>query len=127
MRRTLILTLAVLICAGAVCAVGARAVGIAVDGAQALTGQALTAVRLGRTGEAQARLDQLARWWQQRRGTLETLVSHDDLNEVAGAILEARVRLERGDGEECLRLLRLMGQTLSRIRAAEALSLGNII
>lgn len=126
MRRTLILTLAVLACAMGVCGFSQAALNDAVDEASQLHAQALLAENSGdgeRAGELLVRLAQL---WRDRAGLLETLASHDALHDVAAAIAEAKICLECHDHDDFLRTMSIVEMSLTHLKDEEALRWENL-
>ncbi len=126
MRRTLIAMLAALALSLALCAAAWAALNGAVDEAQTYRGAALTAVEDGRRGEAKTALLALAQAWKGHRTALEMLAPHEHLHEVQSGIAEAQICLERGDDDECLRVLSNLGMALEHIREEQALRWENL-
>ena len=126
MRRTLILTLAVLACALAVCGLSQAALNGAVEDARQLRAQALLAENGGDAERAGTLLAQLAQLWQDRAGLLEKLASHDALHDVATAIAEARICLECRDHDDFLRTMSTVDMGLNHLKDEEAVKWENL-
>ncbi len=126
MRRAMIVTAAVLACALAVCALSQAALNRAVSRAQALHSQALQAAEAAQAERAGALLDELIAFWEDRTPTLEKLVSHDALHDVAAALAEARICLACDDHDDFLRTMSTARLGLEHLRDEEALSWQNL-
>ena len=126
MRRTLILTLAVLSCALAVCWVSRGTLNATVDEARLLHDQALLAENSGDSGRAVELLVRLAQLWRDREGLLELLASHDALHDVAAAIVEARICLECRDHDDFLRTMSTVNMGLEHLMDEEAVRWENL-
>ena len=126
MRRTLILTLAVLSCALAVCWVSRGTLNATVDEARLLHDQALLAENSGDSGRAVELLVRLAQLWRDREGLLELLASHDALHDVAAAIAEARICLECRDHDDFLRTMSTVNMGLEHLMDEEAVRWENL-
>ena len=126
MRRTLILTLAVLACALAVCGLSQAALNGTVEDARQLRAQALLAENGGDAERAGTLLAQLAQLWQDRAGLLEKLASHDALHDVAVAIAEARICLECRDHDDFLRTMSTVEMGLNHLKDEEAVKWENL-
>ena len=126
MRRTLILTLAVLACALGICGFSRAALnGIADDAAQ-LRAQALLAENDGDSQRAGELLVQLAQLWRDRAGLLEMLASHDALHDVATALAEAKICLECRDHDDFLRTMSTVQMSLEHLKDEEAVRWENL-
>ena len=126
MRRTLILTLAVLALALAVCALGTRLLDDTVAEAERLRSAAMLAEHDGEADRAAELLVQLAELWKRKSNALEMLASHDDLHAVATGNAEAQICLECRDHDDFLRTLAVVGADLEHICDVEALRLSNL-
>ena len=126
MRRTLILTLAVLSCALAVCWVSRGTLNATVDEARLLHDQALLAENSGDSGRAVELLVRLAQLWRDRERLLELLASHDALHDVAAAITEARICLECRDHDDFLRTMSTVNMGLEHLMDEEAVRWENL-
>ena len=126
MKRTLILTVCVLAASLALCAVGMAALNASVDEARRLCSLAVLSEADGDTEAAQTAMSRLAGLWQERRGVMEMLAEHDALHEVSSAIADARICLERGDGDEFLRAMTLLNLALNHLRDEQALRWENL-
>ena len=126
MKRTLILTLAVLVAALAVCAASLAALNGVVDEAERLQSLAVLAAQEGRTDDAKSLLVALAEHWRERAGLMELLASHDALHDVDAAIAEAQICLECDDHDDFLRTLSAVRAGLEHLKDEEALRLSNL-
>lgn len=126
MKRTLILTLAVLLGALAVCVASLTALNGVVDEAERLEWQASEAARAGRPDDARAQVEALAAFWAERANLMELLASHDDLHDVDAAIAEARLCLRFGDLEDFQRAMSTARAGLQHLKDEEALRLSNL-
>ena len=126
MRRTLILTLAVLACALALCAASRAALNEAVSGARTLGLRAMQALEQDRTADARALSARLEEYWQARSGLLELLTGHDALREAADAVADARICLACEDRDDFLRAMAAALDALDRLEAEQAASWGNL-
>ena len=126
MRRTLILTLAVLACALAVCALSQATLNDTVEEARQLRAEALLAENGGDVERAGALLSQLAQLWQDRAGLLEKLASHDALHDVDAAITEAKICLECRDHDDFLRTMSTVELGLNHLKDEEAVRWENL-
>ena len=126
MRRTLILTLAVLACALAVCGISQATLNDTVENARQLRAQALLAENGGDVEQAGALLVQLAQLWQDRAGLLEMMASHDALHDVAAAIDEAKICLECRDHDDFLRTMSTVEMGLTHLKDEEAVRWENL-
>ena len=126
MKRTLILTLAVLLGALALCVASLRYVNRSVDEAERLQNLAVLAVQEGRADEAKALMVALAGFWDDRAFLMETVACHDALHDVGAAIAEARICLECEDHDDFLRTMSSVDMGLRHLRDEEAVSLSNL-
>ena len=126
MRRTLILTLAVLFCAAAACTASLVILNGTVDGARELGSLAVLAANEGRRDEARERMVHLADYWRDREGLLELMASHDALHEVGAAVAQAVICLECEDHDDFLRTMCDVDMALGHLRDEEALSWENL-
>ena len=126
MRRTLILTLAVLGYALAVCALSRATLNDTVEDARQLRAQALLAENGGDVERAGVLLAQLAQLWQDRAGLLEKLASHDALHDVDTAIAEAKICLECRDHDDFLRTMSAVEMGLTHLKDEEAVRWENL-
>lgn len=126
MKRTLILTLAVLACALALCAVSLVCIDRAVDSAERLQSLAVLAAQQGDAARAKALMVQLAGFWEDRAGWMEMLASHDALHDVGAAIAEAQICLECEGHDDFLRMMSQVDMGLSHLRDEQALRLSNL-
>jgi len=125
-RRTLILTMCVLVAALAVCAGAMVALNGTVDKAQRLRSIAVLSREEGDEAAARTALVQLARLWREREGLLEVLADHDALHDVGSAIAEARICLECDDHDDFLRTMSQVDMGLEHLKDEEAVRWENL-
>ena len=126
MRKALILTLAVLLCALTACALCQNALNDAVDEAGRLRDEALLAADREDYGRAGALLSRLAQHGRDRARLMELLADHDALHEVDAAIAEAAICLECRDHDDFLRTMSTVRAGLEHLQDEEALRLANL-
>ncbi|MBR1820472.1 MAG: DUF4363 family protein [Clostridia bacterium] len=126
MRRTLILTLAVLICALAVCAASMLALNGIVDEAERLQSLAVLAANEARTADAKTLLLELAELWESKSGMLEMLSAHEAVHDVSATLAEAQICLECEDHDDFLRTMSTARAGLEHLKDEEALRLSNL-
>ena len=126
MRRTLILTVAVLACAVTLCVVAQAALNDAVDAALSIEQRAFAAADTGRLDDAVALAGSLDDLWRAKAHLLELTVSHDALRDVAETIADARIRLRYGDTDDFLCAMSAVETRLTRLRDEEALRWENL-
>ena len=126
MRRMLIVTLAVLLAAGAACGLSMRALNGAVDGAERLRSEAVLAAEEGRMSQAKSLMVALAEFWHAHAPAMEMLAGHDALHEVQVGIAEAQICLECEDRDDFLRCMAVAGEALRHLRDEQALRLSNL-
>jgi len=126
MKRTLILTLAVLACALGLCWAAQGTLNGTVEQARQLHAQALLAEEAGDADRAGALLVQLAQLWRDRAGVLEMLASHDALHDVSAAIAEAKICLECHDHDDFLRTMSTVANGLEHLKDEEAVRWENL-
>ena len=126
MKRTLILTLAVLAAALAVCWASQAALNGAVDEAERLQSLAVMAAEEKRFSDAKSLMVQLAKHWAGRATLMEMLASHDALHDVDAAIAEAQICLECADHDDFLRTMSTVRAGLEHLKDEEALRLANL-
>ena len=126
MKRTLILTLAVLACALGLCWAAQGTLNGTVEQACQLHAQALLAEEAGDADRAGALLVQLAQLWRDRAGVLEMLASHDALHDVSAAIAEAKICLECHDHDDFLRTMSTVANGLEHLKDEEAVRWENL-
>lgn len=126
MKRTLILTLAVLAAALAVCWASQAALDGAVDEAQRLQSLAVLAVKEQRFSDAKTLMVALAEHWAGQATLMEMLASHDALHDVDAAIAEAQICLECADHDDFLRTMSTVRAGLEHLKDEEALRLANL-
>lgn len=127
MRKTLLLTLSVLICAVALCLVAQAALNRAVDAALDMERRAAEAASAGNIKDAARLAAELDRHWQDSSRLLELTVSHDALHDAVATIAEARIHLRyESDVEDFLCAMSAIEAGLTRLREEEALRWENL-
>lgn len=126
MRKTLIVTLAVLAAAVAVCALSMHALNGAVDRANRLRSAAVLAEEENRISDAKAAMLELAEFWRRKASLLEMMASHDALHEVQSAVAEAQICLECEDRDDFLRCMAIVEENLNHIRDEQSPRLSNL-
>ena len=126
MRRTLILTLAVLACALAICFFSLSTLNDTVGRAQQLHRQAMLAAEGDDADRAAELLARLAGLWADRAGLMEMLASRDALHDVGAAIAEARICLECRDHDDFLRTMSAVEMGLSHLKDEESVRWANL-
>ena len=126
MKRTLILTLAVLAAALAICVASLFALNDTVDEAERLQSLAVLAAQEADFSGAKTHLLALAEFWASRANLMEMLASHDALHDVDAAIAEAQICLECEDHDDFLRMMSQVDMGLSHLRDEQALRLSNL-
>ena len=126
MKRTLILTLAVLAAALAICVASLFALNGTVDEAERLQSLAVLAANENAFSEAKEHVAALAKFWDERAALMETLASHDALHDVDAAIAQAQICLECEDHDDFLRTMADVSAGLSHLRDEEAVRWSNL-
>ena len=126
MKRTLILTLAVLAAALAICVASLFALNGTVDEAERLQSLAVLASQEGDFSGAKTHLLALAQFLASRANLMEMLASHDALHDVDAAIAEAQICLECEDHDDFLRTMSTVRAGLEHLKDEEALRLANL-
>lgn len=126
MRRTLILTLTVLILSLGSCAGSAAFLGGVIEQARYLHNEAVRYVEADDPTKAKELMVELAALWRKKEPILEILTSHDAIHEVKLGIVEAQICLECGDHDDFLRTISITGEGLEHMKSTEALSFSNL-
>lgn len=126
MRRTLIVTLAVLLAAIAVCAAARAVLNDAAQRADRLCSLAVLAAQEHRPDRAKEMVVALAEYWRQKTAVLELLASHDALHEVNVSIAEARICLDCEDHDDFLRCMSNAAEALDHLRDEQSVRLSNL-
>ena len=126
MKRTMILTLAVLLGALAVCALAQAALNRTVAEADGLRRGAIQAAEGGDAARAGALVSELAGLWHEREPLMQMLASHDALHDVCAAIAEAGICLRCGDHDDFLRTMSNVELGLSHLRDEQAIRWSNL-
>ena len=126
MKRTLILTLAVLAAALAVCWVSQAALNGTVDEAERLQSLAALAEQEERIADAKSLMVRLAEHWTAKSNVMEMMAGHDDLHDVGAAIADAQICLECDDHDAFRRAMAAVRAGLEHLKDEEALRLSNL-
>ena len=126
MRRTLILTLSVLILALSVCTFTSAFMSDIVEQVRYLHNEAVRCVESGDTGRAKEIMVEMATLWREKESVLEVITSHDAVHEVKLGIIEAQICLECDDHDDFLRTISIAGEGLEHMLSTEILSLSNL-
>ena len=126
MKRTLILTLAVLILCISVCTAGMRLLSSTLDQARRLRSEAILAVERNDPDRAKEIMVELAELWKQKTPVMEVLTSHDALHDVESGIIEAQICLECDDHDDFLRTISIVGACIDHLENVEHISLSNL-
>lgn len=126
MKRTLFLTLAVLVLCISVCTVGTRFLGNILDRADRLRSEAIIAVEENNPDYAMEIMVKLAELWKQNTPIMEVLTSHDALHDVESGIMEAQICLECDDHDDFLRTISIVGAGMDHLNDVEHISLSNL-
>ena len=126
MRRTLILTLSVLILALSVCTFTSVFMDNVVDQVRYLNNEAVRYVESGETDKAKEIMVEMATLWREKESILEVITSHDAIHEVKLGIIEAQICLECDDHDDFLRTISIAGEGLEHMLSTEILSLSNL-
>ena len=126
MRVTLVSAIAAGVFAALICAFALVYVNHVVQEIDTMRIETLECVQAGDDAAARERFVQLASHWQASTPILEMISSHDDVHEVASAILDAQVCLEVMDADDLLRVLEQLGTALEHIRSIQRVSITNL-
>ena len=126
MRRALITTAAVLLCALAICILSLTALTHAVSEAGDLCSRAVLAVEERRMAQAKSLMVELAESWKGHTALLEFIVNHDALNDVTVAVAEAQICLECADHDDFLRTMSTARLALEHLQCDESLCWQNL-
>jgi len=125
-RRTLILTLSVLILALSACAGASAYLRDVIGEVRYLHNEAVRRVESGETDKAKEIMVQMAILWREKEPFLEVITSHDAIHEVKLGIIEAQICLECDDHDDFLRTISIAGEGLEHMESVEMLSLSNL-
>ncbi len=126
MKRTRILTLAVLAAALALCWASQAALNRAVDEAERLQSLAVLAAQEERVADAKSLMVRLAEYWSDQANLMEMMAGHDALHDVDAAIAEAQICLECEDRDDFLRTMSTVRAGLEHLKDEQALRLANL-
>ena len=126
MKRTLLLTLAVLALSVLSCVGSSLFLGSVIEEVRWLHNEAVRCVENGQHSRAAEIMVQMATLWREKESLLEMITSHDAIHEVKLGIIEAQICLECGDHDDFLRTIAITGEGLEHMRSVEALSLSNL-
>lgn len=126
MRRTLVITLCVLVLALSICTGCSLFLKNVIGDVRHLHNEAVRYVESGNPEKARELMIQMATLWREKEPILEILTSHDAIHEVKLGIIEAQICLECGDHDDFLRTISIAGEGLEHMRSVEMLSLSNL-
>lgn len=127
MKRTAIVTAAVLALSLAVCAASMGALNGILDEAHALSTGVFVSMENGDVTAAREGLVALATLWDDHAALMETLCAHDDLHEVKSRIIQAEICIGYTDMEDFYSMVTLIGEGIEHIRDQEGLTWTNLL
>lgn len=126
MRRTMIITLSVLLCAMLVCTVNHVAVNRVVEHSLHLRTRALDAMDRADTTQTREEMVELAAYLKKNQSWLEMVCEHEDIHEVKSSIIDARAALEFDDRDDFYQAIYRFGESIEHIADIERVSLSNL-
>lgn len=126
MRRTIGITLGVLICALAVCMLSHAKIDRLTAHARHLRTEAIEAMDEGQIQLAEERMVELADYFSQNTPWLEVICDHDDLHEIKANIIDAQAAIEFGIEDDFYQAIYKFGEGLEHISEIERVSLSNL-
>ena len=126
MRLTVISTLIFAVCTLLVCFLSLQFIKSTALEVEQLRLQTVADVRADRPESALEDIRALEKYWENRSRTLELLIPHDDLHEIASYISDARICLEVEDIDDFLRSSEQLKAAVGHISSIQAISIGNI-
>ena len=126
MRRTLLITLGVLLCAMALCTVNHIAVNRVVTHARHLRTRALEAMDEGNVQQVEERMVELAAYMRRNQNWLEMVCEHTDLHEIKASIIDAQAAVEFRIEDDFYQAVYRFGEGLEHIAEIERVSLSNL-
>ena len=126
MRRTVIITIAVLACAMALCILNHREINRVVNHARHLRTEALEAMDDGEVQQAEERMVELASFIEDEQFWLQMVCEHSDLHELKVNIIDAQAAIEFGIEDDFYQAVYRFGEGLEHIAEIEKISWGNL-
>ncbi len=126
MRRTIGITLGVLICALAVCTLSRVKIDRLTAHARHLRTEAIEAMDEGQIQLAEERMVELADYFSRNTPWLEVICDHDDLHEIKANIIDAQAAIEFGIEDDFYQAIYKFGEGLEHISEIERVSLSNL-
>jgi len=126
MRKTICITLGVLICALALCTVSRVKIERLTTHARHLRTEAISAMEIGDVQQAEERMVELASFINQNTHWLEMVCEHDDLHEIKANIIDAQAAIEFGIEDDFYQAIYRFGEGIDHIFEIEEISLGNL-
>lgn len=126
MRRTMIITIAVLVCTMALCTLNHREVNRVVNHARHLRTEALEAMDDGEVQKAEERMVALASYIEDEQLWLQMVCDHGDLHELRVNIIDAQAAIEFGIEDDFYQAVYRFGEGLEHIAEIEKISWGNL-
>lgn len=126
MRKTICITLGVLICALALCTVSRIKIERLTTHARHLRTQAISAMEIGDVQQAEERMVELAGFIKKNTRWLEMVCEHNDLHEIKASIIDAQAAIEFGIEDDFYQAIYRFGEGIDHIFEIEEISLGNL-
>lgn len=127
MRATFICTLVALALCLSICFASLTAIDFATREMAARCEAAIAAAEADDLASAKALLDDAAAYWQDQRGVLEILASHEVLQDISDACTEAHTALKLTDTAHFAQTMALLLSTLEDLQAREHPFISNIL
>ena len=127
MKRTAIVTAAVLLICLIACTASMWTLNRLLDEAHDMSVEIFTAMETGDINHARETLVALANLWDDHAVMLETLCDHDDLHNVKERIIQAQICIEYTDMEDFYSTVALIGEGIEHIRDQEGLTWTNLL
>jgi len=99
----------------------------AIDELETLRMSAIRELETGDRAHFEAAIEKLEKRFDDHLSILELMASHSDLHEAYSYLVDARISLKYGDGDDAGQALAQMGEALEHIREGEKFSLKNLI
>ena len=127
MKRTAIVTAAVLLICLIICGASMWTLNRLLDEAHDMSIEIFTAMENGNISHARETLVALASLWDDHAVMLEMLCDHEDLHNVKERIIQAEICIEYTDMEDFYATVALIGEGLEHIRDQEGLTWTNLL
>ena len=126
MRKTICITLGVLICALALCTVSRVKIERLTTHARHLRTEAISAMEIGDVQQAEERLVELAGYLSRNQDWLAMVCEHSDLHEIKADIIDAQAAIEFGIEDDFYQAIYRFGEGLEHIAEIQEISLSNL-